>query len=101
MVQTWLDKPRSNWWTKEAVGSVVQANISKGGPDDVDGVTQMMVAAYKQWADIETLLSIAPEAPSGETIKKMEEIKTRHEKYRAKIQQAVEWRAGMMAEKVE
>jgi len=95
MAQTWLDKPRGNWWTKEAVGSVTQANVSKGV--EVDGVTQMMIAAYKQWADLEVLINAIDEDFTVDH-EVMAKIKDRHSKYKLKIDQAAAWRAGVVAE---
>jgi hypothetical protein len=92
MAQTWLDKPRGNWWTKEAVGSVTQANVSKGV--EVDGVTQMMIAAYKQWADLEVLINAIDEDFTVDH-EVMAKIKDRHSKYKLKIDQAAAWRAGV------
>ena len=94
MTVSWLDKPRGNWWTKEAVLSVANANRAKDM--EIDGVTQMMFAAYEQWADIEALLHAIEE---DFTCDKLDEIKKRHETYGAKIKQAAEWRAGMIEAK--
>jgi hypothetical protein len=95
MTPSWLDKPRDQWWTKEAVLSVANANRSK--EMEIDGVTLMMIAAYKQWQDIEELLRRLSLEDGGDPT--LDAIHKRHTLYGDKIRQAAEWRAGMLEAK--
>lgn len=63
------------WWTRDALRQVISL---KG--NDLDGITQMMIAAFKQYDDIEALQKAQPVTP----------IQERHERYRIAIEKGEE-----------
>lgn len=69
------------WLTKPSLQQLVKIKMSHPDAEGIDVFTAMAMAAYKQWDDVEFLLSVAPEAPPGETIQKIETIRQRHDLY--------------------
>lgn len=76
------------WFGRTTVATLVHR--VKGDGRVPDGLTQMMVAAYKQWDDIEWLLGNVGDDLSP----KLKELTARHEKYRAAIEEAERVDAG-------
>lgn len=46
----------AKWWFRRSVAEIAQLKV--GTKDGIDSVTKMMIAAYKQFDDIEVLIDL-------------------------------------------
>jgi hypothetical protein len=86
--QDYIRNRMNRWVSRQGVVELLQRIKSDGRAPD--GLTQMMVAAHKQFDDIELFLNgTATHSPD-----KLKEIAARHERYRAAIEEGERAYAG-------